>query len=499
MSSTAGRPPGSVFGGGPSVWAPFDARRDQKPPATAGRRLRWVVDAVLPLALTTMAAIGVLLPTTLATDGRLALFAFALAIILWSTTPLNAAYVALGCVALLVITGGAPQEQLFDALASDVIWLMIGAFILGAAVQRTGLAARLTQLVVGRARTVGGVFWLLTTMLLPLSVLIPSTSGRAAVAIPVFRSIARTVDDPRISRGMALLMPTVILVTTASTLVGAGSHLIANDLLGQIAGERLSFAAWALYGVPFGVTAGFLSCWMVCRLFLTPEQRRRELPAMKREERPFATGERITLSVAVAMVGLWLTEGRHGLEIATVTVLGALVLTMPGLGVLSWKDGLKDVSWNLIVFVGAALVLGRALIETGAAEWIIGRVFSASGLEDAESRTLVLVALAAITLTSHLYMTSHTARAAAMVPPLLYLAASLELNPVAVMFIGTIGMDYCLTFPVSSKALLMFQELDEETFQPADLLKLSAVLLPIHFGLIVIFYYGLWRWIGLAL
>ena len=67
------------------------------------------------------------------------------------------------------------------------------------------------------------------------------------------------------------------------------------------------------------------------------------------------------------------------------------------------------------------------------------------------------------------------------------------------LFISTVGMDYCLTFPVSSKALLMFQELEGETYKPSDLLRLSSVLLLVHLGLIVIFYYGYWRWIGLAL
>jgi len=97
------------------------------------------------------------------------------------------------------------------------------------------------------------------------------------------------------------------------------------------------------------------------------------------------------------------------------------------------------------------------------------------------------------------YMTSHTARAAALVPPLLYLAQSLDLNPTAVLFISTVGMNYCLTFPVSSKALLVFQELDGATYQPADLLRLSFVMLPVHLGLILLFSYTYWPWAGLML
>ncbi len=200
-----------------SIWARFEGKRTSfkraslTPNSTSRqRRWRWVVDAVLPLTLTFIAAIAVLLPTSLPTEARLSLFAFALAVIFWSTTSFNAAYVALAVMMMLILAGGSPQEQLYEALASDVIWLMIGAFVLGGAVQQTGLAARLTQLVVARARTVGSVFWLLTTMLIPLSFFIPSTSGRAAVVIPVFRSIANATDDRRITRAIALLMPTVI-------------------------------------------------------------------------------------------------------------------------------------------------------------------------------------------------------------------------------------------------------------------------------------------------
>ena len=474
------------------------ASEASSPPASQ-RRFRWVVDAMLPLALCIVAGIAVLLPATLPYEARMALFIFALAAILWSTTKINAAYVALAALTLAVLTGGSPQEKLFGALASDVVWLMIGAFVLGGAMRATGLAGRLTGFVVERASSVRGLLWMLTTVLIPLSFVIPSTSGRAAVVMPVFRSIADAAGDKKIVRALALLMPTVILVATITTIIGAGSHLIANDLLFQIADERISFAQWALWGAPFGIVASYASAWVIMWLFLDRDRLGRRLEIPKEERGSFSKAERITLVVLALMVGLWLTEAWHGLEIATVAVAGALFLTLPGLGVMSWKDGLKSVSWNLIVFVGAALALGEALIDSGAAQWIIDNLFAVSGIAGARSGMLILLIVAFIALTSHVYMTSHAARAAALVPPLLYLAGSLDLNPVAVMFIGTVGMDYCLTFPVSSKALLMFQEAGGETYQPADLLRLSSVLLIIHLALIVLFYYGYWQWTGLAL
>ncbi|MDP9480922.1 MAG: anion permease, partial [Actinomycetota bacterium] len=128
------------------------------PPASQ-RRFRWVVDAMLPLALSIVAGITVLLPASLPYEARMALFIFALAAILWFTTKINAAYVALAALTLAVLTGGSPQEKLCDALVSDVVWLMIGAFVLGGAMRATGLAGRLTGFVVERASSVRGLMW----------------------------------------------------------------------------------------------------------------------------------------------------------------------------------------------------------------------------------------------------------------------------------------------------------------------------------------------------
>lgn len=471
-------------------------RRAPAPPPSRRARLD---GAVRPVACLVALVVLVQLPRTLEADARAALLAFGVAVVLWSTTRLPAAWVALASAVLLTALGGTEQEDLFEALAADVVWLMVGAFVLGGAIRATGLAGRLTSAMSGRVRTVGGATWALTAMLVPLSLLIPSTSGRAAVVLPVHRAITRAVDDRSVTRALSLLVPVVVLVSTICTLVGAGSHLIANDLLDDVTGEPISFAQWLLWGFPFGLAASVVSCWAIGRMFLSAEVRRSPLSLPRAPRRALSGAERRTLLVTAVMVGLWSTESVHGLEVAYVALAGAVVLTAPGVGAISWKDGVAAVSWNLVLFVGAALVLGEALVDTGAAGWVVERLFAFSGIGSTDSVLLVLVTLSLLTLTSHLYMTSHAARAAALVPAVLSLAATLELDPTAVVFIGTVGMDYCLTLAVSSKALLLYSELEEPTFEPADLMRLSAVLLPVHVVLVVVFYLGWWQWTGMAL
>ncbi len=462
------------------------------------RSIRCQTKLLSALFLTSISGITLLLSDGLSIQGRLTIFVFLVTVILWSMTSINAGYIALVSVVMLLLTGGISQEQFFESLGSDVVWLMIGAFVLGGAVKQTGLATRLTQVVAAKSHNVSSLFWLLTTVLIPLSFLIPSTSGRAAVTHPIFCSVANAIEDKRTRRALALLMPSIILVSTIASLTGAGSHLVAKDLLEEISGKDISFSQWLLYGLPFGMVASYASCWVIMRLFLDRRRLQQKLDVEYLQSTPLSLPERKTLLIVLLMLVLWLTEKWHGLEIATVTFIGAIILTAPYFGVMKWKDALKDVSWNLIIFVGATLVLGRALITSGASEWIINNVFRFSEINSTKSHFFILLLLAVISLTSHIYMTSHTARAAALVPPLLYLASSLNINPVAVLFLSTLGMDYCLTFPVSSKALMVYQDAEEDGFKPTDLLRLSSVMIVVHLALIVLFYYTWWRWVGLS-
>lgn len=453
---------------------------------------------VLPIVLIMFAELLLMLPSSLTFEAKWSLFCFCVAVILWTTTSLNSAYVAIGSVLLLVVTGTADQEILFDSLASDVIWLMIGSFILGGALQVTGLAGKLTDLVVSRAKNVKSLFWLLTVVVQFLAFFIPSTSGRAAVLLPVFHSLTSEIGNKQITKAMAILIPTIILVSTSSTMIGAGSHFIALDMLKEFNGEGISFAEWLLWGLPFGVVASIVTCRIVLALFLTKEEMQRPL-ASKKLSLTLSRNEKYTVAVIGAMVIFWLTERFHGIEIATTTVVGAFLLTLPNVGVMKWKDGVQSVSWNLILFVGAAIALGKSLLDSGAAEWIMKKLFTITEQLEGESSLLIIGVITLLTLTSHLYITSHTTRAVILVPPLLYFASSLELNEVTVLFLGIVGMNYCLTFPVSSKALLMFQESGKETFLPKDLLRLSLYAGAAHAILMVVFYYAYWQWVGLSI
>ena len=110
---------------------------------------------------------------------------------------------------------------------------------------------------------------------------IPSTSGRAAVVLPVFQAISKEIGSRRITKALAILMPTVILVSTSSTIIGAGSHLIALDMLKEFNNKNITFVKWLIWGLPFGVIMSFICCRVILFLFLDKEEVKTKLQPKK--------------------------------------------------------------------------------------------------------------------------------------------------------------------------------------------------------------------------
>jgi di/tricarboxylate transporter len=172
---------------------------------------------------------------------------------------------------------------------------------------------------------------------------------------------------------------------------------------------------------------------------------------------------------------------------------------MPKYGIISWKQGINSVSWNLIVFVAAATALGKVLVDTGIVKWIEKKMLNGLHLFIDAPEWLIVLLILLVTVTSHLYITSHTTRAIVFIPSLLLFSETIGVNSSTVVFLSLIGMNYCVTVPVSSKALLLFYEEGEISYDVSHLLKISAILMPLYILVIMLFYFSYWQWTGLHL
>jgi hypothetical protein len=63
-----------------------------------------------------------------------------------------------------------------------------------------------------------------------------------------------------------------------------------------------------------------------------------------------------------------------------------LVVTLPRLELVPFKNALKAVEWNMLLFMAATLKLGDGLVESGAVELIVRNAFQS--LDNAAARAL---------------------------------------------------------------------------------------------------------------
>ncbi|WP_217136677.1 SLC13 family permease [Streptomyces sp. AC558_RSS880] len=434
-------------------------------------------------------------------DARLTLAVFALATCAWVGTPIDDTYIALGAGLALTVTGVISSDTLFGTLGDSTVWLLICAFVLAAAVTRTGLAGRAAAFLVGGARTVRQLTHLTTAALVVTAFAVPATSGRAALALPVFLALAKALADrKRLVVMLALLFPTVILLSAVATLIGAGAHLITVSVLWEAAGERVGFTEWLLLGLPLAVASSHLAAEAVLLTTTRRADRRGGVHITAEEIQrhsdrpvtgPWTQAEKRCALLLATVVALWCSEPLHRVSPAMVALIGAVVAASPALGTVRLKDALKTVPWSLLLFMAATMAMGVALAESGAAKWLVG------GVPSGITPVMFLAVVVAVSTAAHLILQSRSARSSVLVPLVVAAAVGAGVNPVAAALASTAAAGFCHTLPASAKPVTLFAEIPgTPTYTPRDLLRLSAVLAPLTAALVLLFAVAVWPLLG---
>ncbi|MFH8236172.1 SLC13 family permease [Streptomyces sp. G6] len=434
-------------------------------------------------------------------DARLTLAVFALATCAWIGTPIDDTYIALGAGLALTATGVISSDTLFGTLGDDTVWLLICAFVLAAAVARTGLAGRAAAFLVGGARSVRQLTHLTTAALVVTAFAVPATSGRAALALPVFLALAKALADrKRLVVMLALLFPTVILLSAVATLIGAGAHLITVSVLWEATGDRIGFTQWLLLGLPLAVASSHLAAETV--LLTTTRRADRKGPVHITAEEiqrhaedpvtgPWTQAEKRCALLLATVVALWCSEPLHHVPPAVVALIGAVVASSPALGTVRLKDALKTVPWSLLLFMAATMAMGVALADSGAAKWLV------SGLPADVTPAVFLGVVVAVSTAAHLVLQSRSARSSVLVPLVIAAAVGAGVNPVAAALASTAAAGFCHTLPASAKPVTLFSDIPgTPTYTPRDLLRLSAVLAPLTAALVLFFAAAVWPLLG---
>jgi solute carrier family 13 (sodium-dependent dicarboxylate transporter), member 2/3/5 len=472
---------------------PFPA---SEPSAAVGDSMPRSMIAV-SAALTAVAFIGLGLPYQ--AEARFVLVVFALAIVGWTLLKIDDIVVALAAVTALLVGGVLPLGIVPKTLTNPLIGLLLGSFVISAALTRSGLAERVVVAAIGNARSVTRLFHGLALAIMATAFVVPSTTGRAALFLPVFLTLAATISDARIVQALALLIPSVVLLSACAALTGAGAHLVAVEFVARSGGWTLDYARWAMLGLPFAVASSLMTTSVILWLFLDRETRMTapKLPSISRT--PLDRPQRTIAVIVVATLVAFLGATAVGVDPAFVALASATLFVIGPFRTLTPNMALKAIEWKLLMFLIATMLMGDALITSGAARTIAADLVSSIGREALGNPVVVTTMVAAIALLAHLVVTSRTARAVVLIPVLALPLAGFGYDPTALILLVAIGTGFCQTLPVSAKAVALYAALKQPTYAAKDLMLLSVTLLPIHLVLLVVFSFVVWPLLGIPL
>jgi hypothetical protein len=102
--------------------------------------------------------------------------------------------------------------------------------------------------------------------------------------LPIFTAIAADMQS-RIRVAFALLIPTVILLSAFGSLVGAGAHIAAVELLTRMTNQSVSFAYWTLLCLPVAVLTSFIAAELTFGFFSRTSNAGRGSRPLRRKRR----------------------------------------------------------------------------------------------------------------------------------------------------------------------------------------------------------------------
>lgn len=357
------------------------------------------------------------------------------------------------------------MSSVISNYASETILLLLGASILTASWEETGLdrriAAKFLSLVGNKLRT-QIVFWFI--LCATLSAILPNAVVCAAMT-PIAVSMLRYVgiDDIGKSRIGSTLLLTIAYATGVGGLaspLGGAMNLVTVDYLEQVTGQEFMYAAWVVRFLPIiivlvlsNIVMLLLGCKKTDELGQSKEffkEQYRALPKMTREE---------GLSLGLFLIATALSFTRQlyqaylpGLKPAYVficcAILSFFITKKDGSRLMEWKSTQKKIVWDLIYVFAGGLALGTLINGSGAAK-AIGNLVANADLSGGFILVLVIVTLT-ILLSD---VTSNTATAAVAMPIVVSIVGGIGENPIPYIYIASIGVNLSYMLPTSIRAI----------------------------------------------
>lgn len=302
---------------------------------------------------------------------------------LWATQLLANYLPSIIFFAAMLVLGLATPDLVFSGFTSAAVWLVVSGFVIGSAINLSGLGDRLANVVApslttSYPRLIGGLF--LLAML--LGFVMPSSVGRAVALMPVGLALATRCGFAQGSNGrigIAVVLAIGCNMPSFAILPSNIPNMVLAGAAETIHGVRFGYLDYLLLHYPIlGLLKGLITIVLVLKLF--PAKIGPVEPAAKTGDAIAATAasgrrhERSVAAILLLTLGFWATDSLHGINPAWIGLTTAAILLLPRVGIVTPQAFKSAADFGTILFVAGALALGAAINASGlgaqAGQWL---------------------------------------------------------------------------------------------------------------------------------
>lgn len=400
----------------------------------------------------------------------------------WITGPVDFAVTGLLPIAINSVFQICDMSLVISNYADEIILLLLGASIITAAWEVTGLDRRIASfflMMIGSDVRKQIVFWFLITTV--LSAVLPNAVVCAAItpiAVSMLRHIG--IDDVGNNKTGSMILMTIAYgagVGGLASPLGGAMNLVTVEYLQQITGEEFIYWHWVIRFLPIMLVLVVSN--IVYLMFFVKKgetlggsreyfiERYKEMGKMSYMEK-WALGL-FAVATILSFTRQFYKDLLPGLKPAYVFIICAIisfVIMKSGERMITWKTAQVRVIWDLLYIFAGGLAAGTLINESGAAE-SIGKLMTAMDMSGGFVTILIIVTITLLMSD----MTSNTATAAVTMPIVISIVQGAGLNPIPYIYVATIGVNLSYMLPTSIRAIPVGYGL-----QPKFMLKRGAGL-----------------------
>ena len=377
----------------------------------------------------------------------ISLIVLAIMAFIFVTDKLPLALTSMVGAAVLVLAGVIPVENLYSAFSGSTIVLLAAMMVIGSALFHTGIAEKMSNVIVKFTGTSENGILLATVVVATILSSICSGVAVVAMLLPIVIGISMKANVS-VSRQ---LVPLAFAASFGCnlTLVGAASNVVVNGQLAELGAIPLTFLELGKVGLPISIF-GIIYFLTIGKKFMVQGDKSdraylMEFTGQSEEKKEFSSAKAGLCLVILAVVLVAMAWNNAKFPMHLVATVGALIMILTGC--IKEQEAYKAIDWSTIFIVGGMSGVSKAMDVSGAGKMISNGAVALMG--DSPSKLVVLFVIFILTV----FLTNimmNTSTALLVTPLFIPIAIHLGINPTAIAVAICVAASSPFLTPVGS-------------------------------------------------